>query len=158
MLDRGIRGIIGPHISSREDAAQLVKACLFAPEGRRSFGGGRGSDYQAGIPDMPAYLAQCNDNILIGAMIESAEAIENLDDLLAVERIDYFMFGPADFAQDLGYPGQPKHPEVMKIVDAATARIHAAGRLMREDVMVVANVKDFILDGARNFVRKRDCL
>jgi len=155
LLDRGIRGIIGPHISCENDALQLVKACLFGPEGQRSFGGGRGTNYQVGISDMPAYLAACNESILIGAMFESFDAIKNLDKILAVDRIDYFMFGPADFAQDLGYPGQPRHPEVLKVVENTTARIHAADRLMREDIMVVANIKDIILEGGKTFVSKR---
>ncbi len=155
VLDRGIRGIIGPHIETGAEAEQLVKACLFAPEGLRSFGGGRGTDYQSGIADLPTFMRQCNDDMLIGAMIESAKAIEFLDELLAVERIDYFMFGPNDFAQDLGYPGQPKHPDVVEVVAAATDRIHAAGRLMREDVMAVAGIKDIILSGAQDFVGKR---
>ena len=89
-------------------------------------------------------------------MLESASAIDNLDDILSVPGIDYLMFGPADFAQDLGYPGQASHPEVMKVTETAVARIHAAGRLMREDIMVVANVKNLLLDSARQFIAQRD--
>lgn len=154
-LDRGIRGLIGPHIETKADAQQLVDAALFGPAGHRSFGGARGTNYQSGIDDMPAFLAACNDSILIGAMLESRLAIDNLDDILSVPGIDYLMFGPADFAQDLGYPGQPSHPEVKKVTEAAIARIHAAGRLMREDIMVMANAKNLLLDAARRFVEPR---
>lgn len=155
-LDRGIRGIIGPHIANKEDAHQLVNASRFGPVGRRSFGGGRGTNYMSGIDDMPAFLKKCDESVLLGAMIESADAIDNLDDILSVPGIDYLMFGPADFAQDLGHAGDLKHPDVLKVVDEATARIHAAGRLMREDIMVVANIKNFILEGAMVFVAQRD--
>jgi 2-keto-3-deoxy-L-rhamnonate aldolase RhmA len=156
-LDRGIRGIIGPHIETLADAKQLVDACLFGPAGRRSFGGARGTDYQSRIEDMQAFLAACNESVLVGAMLESALAIENLDDILSVPGIDYLMFGPADFAQDLGFPGRLSHPDVMKATEAAVARIHAAGHPMREDIMVIANVKNLLLDGARRFVSSRDC-
>ena len=154
-LDRGIRGLICPHIETKADAQQIVDAALFGPAGHRSFGGARGTNYQNGIADMPAFLAACNDSILIGAMLESRLAIDNLDDILSVPGIDYLMFGPADFAQDLGYPGKPDHPEVKKVVDAAVARIHAAGRLMREDIMVMANAKNLLLDATRKFIEPR---
>ena len=110
----------------------------------------------SGIDDMPSFLKKCDECVLVGAMIESQDAIENLDDILSVEGIDYLMFGPADFAQDLWHAGELKHPDVAKVVDEATARIHAAGRLMREDIMVVANIQKFILEGAMAFVAQRE--
>lgn len=154
-LDRGIRGLIGPHIETKADARQLVDAALFGPAGHRSYGGARGTNYQSGIKDAPAFMKACNESILIGAMMESRLAIDNLDDILSVPGIDYLMFGPADFAQDLGYPGEPEHPEVMKVVNAAIARIHAAGRLMREDIMVMANAKNLLIDATRRFLEPR---
>lgn len=154
LVDRGVWGIIGPHIETRAEAEQLVRACRFGPIGRRSFGGGRATKYQTNMADMPRFLAECNANMLVGAMIESTKAIDNLDEILAVEGIDYFMFGPADFAQDMGYAGELKHPAVLDVVDKATARIHAAGKPMREDIMVVANVREFLVDGAKSFVAK----
>ena len=48
-LDRGIMGILGPHIATEADARQLVRACHFGPLGERSFGANRGTDYNAGI-------------------------------------------------------------------------------------------------------------
>src|SRR6202011_1136167 len=48
-LDRGIMGILGPHIVTEADARQLVRACYFGPIGERSFGANRGTDYNAGI-------------------------------------------------------------------------------------------------------------
>ena len=153
LLDRGVQGIIGPHIASRADAETLVRNCLYAPQGRRSFGGGRGARYQDGIADMPAYMAACNAQMLIGAMFESRDAIDALDEILAVPGIDYFMFGPADFAQDMGHPGTPKHPEVVAAMEAAIARVHAAGRLMREDIMRMANIKDIVMSGMRAFAQ-----
>ena len=154
-LDRGIRGLICPHIETKADAQQIVDAALFGPAGHRSFGGARGTSYQSGIKDMPAFLTACNESILIGAMLESRLAIDNLDDILSVSGIDYLMFGPADFAQDLGYPGQPNHPEVKKVVEVAVARIHAAGRLMREDIMVMANAKNLLLEATNKFLEPR---
>ena len=110
----------------------------------------------SGIDDLPAFMKKCDESVIVGAMMESRDAIDNLDDILSLEGIDYLMFGPADFAQDLGHVGDLKHPDVIKVADEAITRIHAADRLMREDIMVVANIKNFILDGATSFVAKRD--
>ena len=109
----------------------------------------------SGIDDLPAFMKKCDESVIVGAMMESQSAIDNLDDILSVEGIDYLMFGPADFAQDLGYAGENKHPNVMQVAEEAIAKIHAAGRLMREDIMVVANIKNFILDGATAFAAER---
>jgi 2-keto-3-deoxy-L-rhamnonate aldolase RhmA len=66
------------------------------------------------------------------------------------------MFGPADFAQDLGYTGELTHPEVMKVVNAATDKIHAAGKQMREDFMIQKNLSSILINAARDMVTTRD--
>ena len=60
-LDRGIMGIVGPHIATAADTRQLVRACYFGPLGERSFGANRGTDYNAGIADKAAYYREAND-------------------------------------------------------------------------------------------------
>jgi len=156
LLDRGVRGVIAPHISNKDDAQAIVNACYFGPLGERSYGGGRSSNYQVNIDDMPAYLQESNEQMCIGAMIETLEGAEKVDELLEVEGIDFFMFGPADFAQDLGYPGKLKHPDVMTVMNAATAKIHAAGKQMREDFMIQKNLSSILINAAREMVETRD--
>ncbi|MEQ8194880.1 MAG: aldolase/citrate lyase family protein [Rhodospirillales bacterium] len=156
ILDRGVRGVIAPHIANKKDAQDIVNACYFGPLGERSYGGGRSSNYQVNIDDLPAYLQATNEQMCIGAMIETKEGADKVEELLEVEGIDFFMFGPADFAQDMGYPGQLKHPEVMKAVEATTAKIHAAGRKMREDFMIQKNLSGILIGAARDMVKQRD--
>jgi 2-keto-3-deoxy-L-rhamnonate aldolase RhmA len=62
-LDRGIMGILGPHIATEADARQLVWACYLGPLGERSFGGNRGTDYNAGIPAKVAYFREANEQM-----------------------------------------------------------------------------------------------
>jgi len=64
-LDRGIMGILGPHIATEADARQLVRACYFGPLGERSFGANRGTDYNAGIADKAAYYREANEQMLV---------------------------------------------------------------------------------------------
>jgi len=154
-LDRGLRGVIGPHVATRADAERLVEACYFSPLGRRSWGDSRGEGYGIGIPDMPRRMAEINQGISVGAMIEEKEALDNLDAILAVPGIDYFNFGLQDLAQSLGHPGQPSHPAVRAAVDEATGRIHAAGKRLREDFMVFAWVRHVLHEGIRALVTEK---
>lgn len=151
-LDRGIQGVMGPHIATKADAEQLVKACYFGPLGERSFGGNRGCDYDLEIGDKVAYYRKCNDNMLVGALLEDKGVIENLDEILSVEGIDYFGIGPNDFAQGLGFPGEPNHPEVIAAMKEVQDRIRKAGRRVGSDIMRSTWVRDLLVDSARRFL------
>ena len=151
-LDRGIQGIMGPHIAGRADAEQLVRACYFGPLGERSFGGNRGCDYDVGLTDKAAYYQACNENMLVGALLEDRGVIENLDEIVSVEGIDYFAIGPNDFAQGLGFPGEPGRAEVVAAMDDVFARIRRAGRRVGDDCMRTQFVKNFLLESAGRFL------
>ena len=83
-LDRGIMGILGPHIATEADARQLVRACYFGPLGERSFGANRGTDYNAGIADKAAYYREANEQMLVCALLEDVAVLDNLDAILSV--------------------------------------------------------------------------
>src|ERR1700712_5401791 len=119
-------GIVGPHIATEADARQLVRACYFGPLGERSFGANRGTDYNAGIADKAAYYREANEQLLVCALLEDVAVLDNLDAILAVPGIDMYSIGRNDFAQSLGYPGQPDHPDVAKAIQDIVHRIHRA--------------------------------
>ena len=154
-LDRGVQGIYGPHIATREDARMLVDACYFGPQGQRSFGANRGTDYWHDIPDLKAYYQHCNDNMLVGALLEDRASIDNIDEILAVDGIDYFGIGPNDFSQGLGYPGQPEHPDVAKATQELTDHIRSAGRRMVADVLESEWITTILIDGGRRVLERR---
>ena len=151
-LDRGIMGILGPHIATEADARQLVRACYFGPLGERSFGANRGTDYNAGIADKAAYYREANEQMLVCALLEDAAVLDNLDAILSVPGIDLYSIGPNDFAQSLGYPGQPDHPEALKATQEIIRRVHKAGRKMQSDVMKSAGVSEMLLEGGRRIL------
>jgi 2-keto-3-deoxy-L-rhamnonate aldolase RhmA len=134
-LDRGIMGIVGPHIATEADARQLVRACYFGPMGDRSFGANRGTDYNAAIPDKKAYYQEANEQMLVCALLEDVAALDNPDAILSVPGIDLYSIGPNDFAQSLGCPGQPDHPVVTQAMQDLTHRIRLAGHRRQADVM-----------------------
>ena len=157
-LDRGVMGIMGPHVETAEDAKALVDACRYVPDGQRSWGGGRGTYYNSTpLLDAPdgertEFMRQTNANMLVMAQLETARAIENLDAILEVEGIDAWAGGPNDLAQSMGVPGQPDHPDVLAAQARVADRIRAAGGKPRVDVIAWIYLPDLILDGAQRFL------
>ena len=97
MLDAGAYGVICPMINKASDAERLAQACYYPPLGQRSFGPIRalfslGADYPS----------HANDEILPIAMIETKEALDNLDDILRVDGIRMVYIGPSDLGNSLG--------------------------------------------------------
>ncbi len=149
-LDRGVLGIVVPHIETVAQAREAVDATYFAPLGERSFGGGRPA--YLSIEDKPAHMLACNAATSLCLMIESRAGIEAVHELAAVEGIDYLSFGMMDLAQSMGHPGNPAHPEVKRAVDDARARINAAGKRVREEFMTFAWIHEIVLAGAKQLL------
>lgn len=96
-LDAGAYGVICPMVNTREDAQKLVAYTHYAPRGTRSFGPVRALLY--GGADYPQHA---NDTIVTFAMIETAQALDNLDDILSVPGLDAIYVGPSDLSLALG--------------------------------------------------------
>lgn len=122
-LDRGASGIVVPHVSTREAAERVVQAAKFGPIGKRGMFGGRRS---YGVDN---FYGRANEETLVVILIEEAEALGNLDAILAIEHIDVFQVASADLAQSMGHTGNAQHPEVQEAVERALRQIVAAGRV-----------------------------
>jgi 4-hydroxy-2-oxoheptanedioate aldolase len=123
LLDAGAYGIICPMINSRQECEAFVGACRYPPKGYRSFGPVRATWY--GGAD---YFNHANETIIAMAMIETRQALENLDDILSVPGLDALYVGPNDLAISLGYPpsGVPTDAVVIDAIKtiAAGAKRH----------------------------------
>lgn len=97
ILDAGVYGVICPMVNTRAQAEALVRACKYPPRGYRSFGPVRASIYAG-----PDYADHANSDIVVMPMIETAEAVENLDEILSVPGVDAIYVGPADLSLALG--------------------------------------------------------
>ena len=122
-LDRGAGGVQVPHINTRAEAQAAVRAAKFAPLGHRGYAGGR-----AALGVKGNFTVHANTETMVVAMLEEAQALENLDAILEVEHLDAFFIAPGDLSQSMGYPGQPDHPAVQAAVADAVRRVRAAGR------------------------------
>jgi len=138
MLDAGALGIIIPMVNTVEEAKAAVAACRYAPVGARSFGPTR-----AGMALGRDYYAHANNEVACIPMIETTQALDNLDDILSVPGIDAVYVGPADLSITLGLPpgadqeAASFNDALKKIVDACkrhgvTPGIHASAALAKK--------------------------
>ena len=123
-LDAGAYGVICPMVNTREDAQKLVAYTHYPPRGTRSFGPLRAVLY-AGAD----YVQHANDTIVTFAMIETAEALDNLDDILSVEGLDAIYIGPSDLSLALGCKPtfDDLEPKAFEAVEHILARAKAHG-------------------------------
>ena len=99
MLDLGIQGIIAPMINTKEDCEKFVSYCYYPPIGQRSFG-----PMRAQVVYGSDYYQHANENIVSLAMIETKEAVDNLDAILSVPHLTGIYIGPADMSSSYGLP------------------------------------------------------
>lgn len=126
-LDAGAYGIICPMINNREEAERLVSYVRYPPEGTRSYGPTR-VIFAAGAD----YGLRANEEILCFAMIETAEAVANLDAIVATPGLDGVYIGPADLTLGLKGRSLPigfdrREPEMIAVIRRIAERAHANG-------------------------------
>ena len=115
--------IMVPHVTSAEEARQIVERCRFRPLGNRAIDGGNMDGAFCRLP-VEEYIAASNREKLIILQIESPEAVEGIDEIAAVEGYDFLLFGPADYAHRINKPGKIHDPEVLQ----ARCRVEEAAK------------------------------
>jgi len=119
VLDGGAMGVIVPLVNNAEEALKAVRAAKFPPAGIRGFAFCRGNDWGYGFD---AYAKKANDQIAVVVMIESREAVENIDSILQVDGVDGVFVGPYDMTGSYGVIGQTSH----EVIREALGRVLAA--------------------------------
>jgi 2-keto-3-deoxy-L-rhamnonate aldolase RhmA len=133
-LDCGAQGVLFPRVESAELLEKAISWTRFPPEGVRGYGlQPTHVGYEA--VGMPHIIAHSNANTMVVLQIETKTALERIDELLSVPRIDAVMIGPADLSISLGVAGQFEHPTLVaaieKIRDACIRHGIAPGIHMR---------------------------
>ena len=142
-LDAGFTGIICPMVNTRAEAERFAGACRYAPAGYRSFGPTRAAQVHGAD-----YARAANGFITTFAMIETAEAVANLDDILAVEGIDAVYIGPGDLGLSLGHtPTLLPEAPVRTVIAGIRDKTLAAGKVAAIHCGSPAMVRDMLDDG-----------
>ena len=121
-----------PNLQTRAEAEAIVKYSYFAPLGLRSATSLRTVFEQTGT--RTELFEEVNANTIVVCQLESITAFDNLDEILSVDGLTYFVGGPEDIAQSMGLPGQAEHPKAVEAYRKATERVRAAGKFMISDV------------------------
>ena len=126
VLDLGAQALMAPMIDTAEQAARVVAATRYAPQGIRGMGSAlaRASRWQA----HGQYVHEAGEQICVLLQAESAQAMRNLDAIAATPGVDGVFIGPADLSASMGHPGNAGHPEVQAAIADGIARIRAAGK------------------------------
>ncbi|TAQ88540.1 hypothetical protein B7494_g3128 [Chlorociboria aeruginascens] len=132
-LDSGAHGIIVPLLYTPADAISLVRSAKFPPLGSRGFGSPFPMPCFSASLTSTAYLQQANSSLLTIVQIETSEALENVDEIAAVEGIDVLFVGPFDLGNNIARPvvDGVMHEElqvaIKKVLDTAVKRGKKAG-------------------------------
>jgi 2-keto-3-deoxy-L-rhamnonate aldolase RhmA len=123
-LDAGCDAVIVPMVNTVEETRAAVGAAKYPPLGARGAGIGRAHGY--GI-DFAGYVARANSSVAVIVQIEHIQAVENIEEILAVEGLDAVFLGPYDLSGSMGRLGQVAHPEVVAAMDTVRAACARAG-------------------------------
>lgn len=124
-LEMDAAGILVPHIMNLEEAKQVVQMTRFHPTGRRAIDGGSADGAFTNM-DFPAYLKDSNEQKFVILQIEDPEVLPDMEAIAALDGVSGLFFGPGDFSQGIGAPGDWNNPrllEARKLV-AQIARKH----------------------------------
>lgn len=124
-LDIGAQSLLLPFVQNADEAQAAVKATRYPGTGIRGMGGSTRASNFGRTAD---YVARAAEELCVLVQVETAEALDQIEAIAAVEGIDGIFIGPADLSASLGYAGKPHHPEVSKAIDDAIRRIRACGK------------------------------
>jgi 2-keto-3-deoxy-L-rhamnonate aldolase RhmA len=112
-LDLGAEGVLIPGLRSRQECEDAVRSCFYPPKGSRGFGPRRASRLHG---DRADYLRRVNDQIAVVAMVENADALEVVDEIVRVEGLSAIFVGTADLAVSMGYLHDMGNPAVAEAI------------------------------------------
>jgi 4-hydroxy-2-oxoheptanedioate aldolase len=125
LLDLGAQTLIVPYVQNAEEARNAVAYTRYPPHGVRGFAG---SPRASGYGRIKDYAKRCTEEICLLIQIETLEGLKHLEAIASIDGVDGIFIGPGDLSADMGYLGQPSHPEVVKVVEDGFKRFLACGK------------------------------
>jgi len=125
VLDAGASGVVAPQVKSAEEVRRVVADCRYTPEGSRGFGPMVPSNF--GRVGGQAYIDEANANVFAAVMLETVEAVKEIDEIVAIPGLDSIVIGPQDLSASLGVPGDTEHPRVVGAMEEVIGKAREAG-------------------------------
>lgn len=126
-LDAGMEGIMFPSVNTAEEAKKAVDACRYPPNGFRGagFGAARAANFGR---HTEAYRSDFEDKMMIICQIETKEAVDNIEEIAAVEGVDMLFIGPYDLSGSIKKLALFEDPEVKALFELARDKIKKSGK------------------------------
>jgi 2-keto-3-deoxy-L-rhamnonate aldolase RhmA len=125
VLDAGADGIIVPMVRTVDEVHDVVECCRYPPAGSRGFGPRISSNY--GRIPTPQLVETANRELFTCVMIETREALEDIEAIVSVPGLDSVAIGPWDLSGSLGMLGEVEHPKVIMAIDRIITAARTAG-------------------------------
>lgn len=125
-LDRGMRGIMVPRVESAREARRAVAAMRYPPLGERGLATHTAAA-RWGTRPAGEHAAWANEDVLAILQIETAAAVDRVEEIAGVPGVDVVLIGPSDLSASMGYVGRPDHPEVQAAIERAIAGAQRVG-------------------------------
>ena len=148
ILETGATGILYPRCDNVDEAKNVVRWAKFYPIGTRGVDGGN--------PDMPylsmpiaEYIQMANEQTFVGIQVEDSAALDNAEEMAAVEGVDFIFLGPGDYSILGGFAGDMEHPKMQQAIVRMAKAAKNAGKTWGIPVKDPQKAKEMIGLGAR---------
>ena len=125
LLDIGVQNLLVPYIQTAEEARNAVAYTRYPPHGVRGYAGAPRASNYGRVKDYAHLNAK---ELCLLLQVETIQGLENLEAIANVDGVDGVFIGPGDLSAALGHLGNPRHPDVLKVIDDAIARIKVCGK------------------------------
>lgn len=152
-IDAGFQSVLFTDIRTADevkDCVRYVQAETPQDGGVHGYGPRRSSGYGAGIGSAEEWVQALRDVVIV-LMIEKEAVMDNLDEILAIDRVDMLQFGPADYSISVGKPGQMGDPGVQRKHRDMIEKALKAGKQPRVEAATVESIKTYWDMGVRHF-------
>jgi 2-dehydro-3-deoxyglucarate aldolase/4-hydroxy-2-oxoheptanedioate aldolase len=143
-LDTGAVGVIIPHVSTPEEARNIVRYCKYPPDGTRSVGVARAHGYGLSAKE---YMDRANQDVLVILQIEDVEGVRNAESIAGVDGADAIFIGPYDLSGSMGKLGEVDDPDVKRNIEKVRVACTDAGMPVGIFGMDVDSATTYINDG-----------
>jgi 4-hydroxy-2-oxoheptanedioate aldolase len=149
-LDTGVHGVHVPWVNSPEAAEGAVRSVKYTPRGERGLAGTRASEWGLNEP-LSAYVERANRETLVVIHIETQEAVDRIEEYVAIDGIDVLFLGPTDLSQSLGHPGESNHPDVVAAMERVARVVAPSSKTLGIYAGSATMTHEWLDRGARYF-------
>jgi 4-hydroxy-2-oxoheptanedioate aldolase len=148
LLEMGAAGLMVPHCKDADMVREIIKQTKFHPLGKRGVDGVSGDSLFGTIP-ASEYIRQANEKTFIMVQIEDVEAIDEIENIAAVQGVDIIFIGPADLSHSMGVPGDFKNAKIRETIRRTVKACQANGIYCGTSGLDHEYTKELIAEGVR---------